>query len=95
MMKANISRLESTEIQKKCLGLTSIFFDEVYPKEHKIAHMEKFLSIIYELIFLEKGVFCAFIKLILSLHNYPKFILKNIHLCRKKINFVGISRSFT
>ena len=38
----NISNLESTGIQKKCLGLTPIFFHEVYPKDHKIAHMEIF-----------------------------------------------------
>ena len=33
---------ESTEIQKKCLGLAPIFFDQVYPKEQKNAHMEIF-----------------------------------------------------
>ena len=68
MMKNDISSLESTGIQKKCLGLTPIFFHGVYPKDHKIAHMEKFdvylgekfhfLYIIYEikLTFLEKEV---------------------------------------
>ena len=42
MMKNDIISLESTGIQKKCLGLTPIFFHEVYPKDHKIAHMEIF-----------------------------------------------------
>ena len=38
MKKAVHGGLERTEIQKKCLGLTPIFFD----KDHKNAYMEIF-----------------------------------------------------
>ena len=42
MLKTIIHILENTETQKKCLGLTRIFFDQVCLKDHKIAHMKKF-----------------------------------------------------
>ena len=42
MVKTIIHILENTEITKKCLGLTPIFFDQVCLKYHKIAHMKKF-----------------------------------------------------
>ena len=42
MVKTTIHILEDTEIQKKCLGLTPIFFDQACLKDHKLAHMKKF-----------------------------------------------------
>ena len=42
MVKTITYILENTEIQKKYLGLTHIFFDQVCLKDHKIANIKKF-----------------------------------------------------
>ena len=77
MVKTITYILENTEIQKKCLGLTHIFFDQVCLKDHKIANMKKFdvflgdkFRFLYKineqkLTILEKELFFVFIQLIL------------------------------